>query len=100
MLVSTGSGVDAPIPARYTQHHGDGNVLAHVESIALVPSARHRRRWGMVFVLASQRSGRSINLAAAKSAAFTVSTAVVQTATGTINSTVTIVPPLSFGDNN
>ena len=54
----------------------------------------------MVFVLASQRSGRSINLAAAKSAAFTVSTAVVQTATGTINITVTIVPPLSFGDNN
>ena len=43
---------------------------------------------------------RSINLAAGKSAVFTVSAAVVPTATGTINSTVTIVPPVSFGDNN
>lgn len=43
---------------------------------------------------------RSINLGAGKSAVFTVSAAVVPTATGTINSTVTIVPPVSFGDNN
>ena len=43
---------------------------------------------------------RSITLAAGKSAVFTVSAAVVPTATGTINSTVTIVPPVSFGDNN
>ena len=43
---------------------------------------------------------RSIGLAAGKSAVFTVSAAVVPTATGTINSTVTIVPPASFGDNN
>ncbi len=43
---------------------------------------------------------RSINLGAGKSAVFTVSAAVVPTATGTINNTVTIVPPVSFGDNN
>lgn len=43
---------------------------------------------------------RSITLGAGKSAVFTVSAAVVPTATGTINSTVTIVPPVSFGDNN
>ena len=43
---------------------------------------------------------RSINLGAGKSGVFTVSAAVVPTATGTINSTVTIVPPVSFGDNN
>ena len=43
---------------------------------------------------------RSITLAGGRSAVFTISAAVVPTATGTINSTVTIVPPAAFGDNN
>jgi hypothetical protein len=43
---------------------------------------------------------RSINLSGGKSAVFTISAAIVPTATGTINSTVTIVPPVAFGDNS
>ena len=41
---------------------------------------------------------RSISLSAYSSAVFTVSAAVAPTATGTITSSVTIVPPVSLGD--
>ncbi len=100
---------NAPVVAKITVTNRSAGTVSGIGVLYSPPPALTGTIWACTVGVGDSCGGsnlgsgpisRSVTLTKGSSAVFTVSSAVLTTATGTITSKVTVVPPASLGDTN